>query len=95
MASKQNAAHTNPTPAVARDVVGRELNVGDKVVYASANLDGTTDLNVAWILGFYMVTLSAAATEFPVAEVTSESSTSTNKDNHCFASELVLVESAK
>ena len=91
----QKAAHENQTPAAPKDFVGRELKVGDKVVYASASLDGTADLTVAWILGFYMVTLSGAARESVVADLTSESSTSTNKDNHCLASELVLVESAK
>lgn len=95
MASTQKAAHENQTPAAPKDFVGRELKVGDKVVYASASLDGNTHLIAAWILGFYTVTLSAAGRECAVAELTSESSTSTKKDNYCEVSELVLVESAK
>lgn len=95
MTSTQNAAGEDSTPVAAKDFLGRELNVGDKVVYATANLEGTADLNVAWVVNLRTVTLFSGNRESAVADLTYESGTSTCKDTHCRASELVLVESAK
>lgn len=93
MTSTQNAARENSTPAA--DFLGRELNVGDKVVYATANLEGTVDLSTAWIINLRTVTLYSGVREYAVADLTYESSTSTREDTHCAASQLVLAESAK
>ena len=91
MTANQNPARETSTPAA--DFLGRELNVGDKVVFGAANHQGTVDLYAAWVVNLRTVT--DGARELAVADLTYESGTSTREDTHCAASALVLVESAK
>lgn len=84
------------TPLTANDFVGRSLKVGDKVAYATANIEGTTDLHAAWIINLRTVTSSMYGNtrEYAVADMSYESSSSTKTDDYQAASDLILVESA-
>ena len=96
MSSNQNTAGESSNSVSAADFVGRSLKVGDKVAYATANVEGTVDLHSAWIVNLRTATSSmyGFAREYAVADLSYESSSSTRTDDHQKASELVLVESA-
>lgn len=96
MSSNQNTAGESTDSVSAVDFVGRSLKVGDKVAYATANVEGTADLHSAWIINLRTVTSSmyGFAREYAVADLSYESGSSTTTDGHHAASELILVESA-
>lgn len=94
MTSTQNAAGDSLAPVTAKDFIGRELNVGDKVAYATANIEGTADLHSAWIINLRTVTsnMYGKPCEYAVADMSYDSKDSTKVDYYQAASELVLVE---
>ncbi|MCC3292408.1 hypothetical protein [Arthrobacter sp. zg-Y1110] len=96
MTSNQNTAGESSNSVSAVDFVGRPLKVGDKVAYATANVQGTTDLHSAWIINLRTVTSNTygSARECAVADLSYESGSSTTTDDYQAASEIILVESA-
>lgn len=84
----------NTTSVTPTDFFGRELKVGDKVAYATANMEGTADLHSAWVLGFREVESSMyGGTKYTVADMSTVSPKSTEVDSYVTAKDLIFVQS--
>lgn len=93
MTSNQNTPRESSTSVTAKDFLGREVNVGDKVAYATPNIEGTVDLHSAWIINLRTVTstMYGGSRELMVADLSYESKDSTNTDDYQGTSDLILV----
>lgn len=95
MIANNKAAYLNTVPLTALDFFDRELKIGDKVAYATANMEGTADLHSAWIAGFRIVTSSMYGGNYKyiVADMSTVSPKSTKIDAYQNADSLIFVES--